>query len=60
MGLHRLDGDEQLLGDLLVRVPAGDEAQDLALALGEAVEVLVYGRGVGRGERVQDEPGEAG
>ena len=36
--LDGLDRDEQLLGDLLVRVAAGDQPQDLAFALGELVE----------------------
>src|SRR6478672_2972748 len=30
VGLHGLDADEQLPGDLLVRVPPGDEAKHLA------------------------------
>ena len=59
MGLDRLHRDEQLLGDLLVGVAAGDQPQHLALALGEPVQVLVDRRGVGGGERVQHETGEA-
>ena len=59
----RLDGlrrDRELEGDLLVEVAAGDEAQDLALAQGELVELGV-GLGLGdlAGERVEDEAGEA-
>jgi hypothetical protein len=60
MGLDRLHRDEQLLGDLLVGVAPRDEAQHLALALGEAVEVLVDRRGVGRREGVEDEAGQPG
>src|SRR3990170_2911460 len=55
--LDRLDRDEQLLGDLLVRVAAGDQPHHLAFALGEPVEVLVDVGHVDRaGERVQHEP----
>ena len=35
MGLDGLDRDEQLAGDLLVGVAAGDQPQHLALALGD-------------------------
>src|SRR5690625_3932428 len=41
MGLDGLDRDEQLFGDLLVRVPARDQPHHLALAYGQPVEVLV-------------------
>ena len=37
--LDGVDADDELLGDLAVRVAAGDEAEDLALAVGEAVVV---------------------
>src|SRR5690606_40932811 len=60
VGLHCLDGDEQLLGDLLVRVAAGDQPQHLALALRQRVELRVDGGRLGGGEGVEDEPGQAG
>ena len=42
--LHRLLRQEQLVGDLAVRAPLGEEMQDLALLLGERAESLVLGR----------------
>ena len=39
MRFHRLRGDGELAGDLLVGVPTRDVAQHLALARGEQVEV---------------------
>src|SRR3954470_11891930 len=54
--LHRLHADEQLLGDLLVGVAAGDQPEHLAFPGGELVELRVaLGRRVRR-ERVQHEP----
>ena len=35
VGLHRVDGQEALVGDLLVAEPQGQQAQDLGLARGE-------------------------
>ena len=60
MGLDGLDGDEELLGDLLVLVAPGDEAHDLALAGRQAVELLVDLGDLARGrtERVEDEAGQ--
>ena len=59
VGLDGLDRDEQLLGDLLVGVAAGDQPHHLALALGEPVEVLVDGGDLDRaGEGVEDEAGQ--
>ena len=59
VGLDGLDRDEQLLGDLLVGVAAGDQPHHLALALGEPVEVLVDGGHLDRaGERVEHEAGQ--
>ena len=55
MGLDGLDADLEPMGDLLVHVAAGDEAQDLALAVGELVERRVGGGRRGAGERVEDE-----
>src|SRR5699024_2828147 len=57
--LDGLDGDEQLLGHFLVGVATGDVTQDLTFALGEAVQFGVDRWGIGRGERVQDETGQA-
>jgi hypothetical protein len=59
MRLHRLDRDEQLLGDLLVGVSAGDQPHHLPLPLGQPVQVLVDLRHLDRaGERVEDESGQ--
>jgi drug/metabolite transporter (DMT)-like permease len=57
MRLDGLDRDEQLRGDLLVGVPAGQQPQHVALAGGEQVELGVADRGGARpvGERVEDE-----
>ena len=43
MGLDGLDGDEELAGHLLVRVPPRDQPQHLALADRQPVQVLVDG-----------------
>ena len=57
MVLDRGDGDEQLLGDLLVGAPRGDELDDLALARGDAVAFQAGGLG-GRAERLEaQDPG---
>jgi hypothetical protein len=40
VGLHRLDAQEQLLGDRAVRLPGGRELTDLALAGGERRHAL--------------------
>src|SRR5262245_49117997 len=58
VGLDRLHRDEQLLGDLFVRVAARDQPHDLALALGQAVEFLVDRWYVGRGEGIENEAGK--
>ena len=50
----------ELAGHLLVRVAAGDQAQHLALAGRELVELGVDGRGHRAGERVEHEAGEPG
>src|SRR6476620_4306747 len=57
VGLDGLDGDEELLRDLLVLVAARDEAHHLALARREAVELLVDLGDLTsrRAERVEDE-----
>src|SRR4051794_37292768 len=39
--LHRLVGDEQLLGDVAVRAPTGEQVEDLALAPRERAEPLL-------------------
>ena len=46
-------------GDLLVRVAPGDQAQHLALAGGEPVELGIDRRRLVAGEGVEHEPGEA-
>jgi hypothetical protein len=58
VGLDGLEADEQLGGDLLVRVAAREQPQHLALARGEPVELLVRHRRLGP-ERVEHEPREA-
>jgi hypothetical protein len=47
MRLVRPDRDEELLGDLLVRVSQRQQRQDLALALGERIVVRAPGRRLG-------------
>ena len=60
-GLDGLDGDEELLGDLLVLVAARDEAHHLTLPGREPVELLVDLGDLagGRAEGIEDEAGEA-
>src|SRR5690606_31141426 len=58
MRLDRLHRDEQLLGDLFVGVPTSDQPKDLALTLGQPVQVVVDARGFGPGEGVEDESGQ--
>src|SRR6185503_9886080 len=43
VGLHRLQADEQLGGDLLVRLPVHDEPRHLQLPLAQLAERLVRG-----------------
>ena len=59
MGLDGLHRQVQARGHLLVRVATGDQAQDLALAHGQLVE-LGIGDGQLAREGVEHEPGEAG
>jgi hypothetical protein len=44
VAFHRLDGDVQLAGDLLVGVALGDQPEHLAFAAGQLVEFGVEGR----------------
>jgi hypothetical protein len=37
VGAHRLDADVQLLGDVVERLTAADAAEDVQLAVGEAI-----------------------
>ena len=57
MALHRLHGQVEARGNLLVAVPARDQLQDLSLAGGEKVELRV-GRNVTRPEGIEHEAGE--
>jgi hypothetical protein len=58
MGLDGAQREEQLGGDLGVRVPAGDEAQDVGLAVGEPIGQS--GRGLGVTRRILDTLTSAG
>ncbi len=58
--LDRLDRDEQVRGDLLVGVAAGEQPEHVALPVGELVELGVGRRRLRAGERVQHEPGQPG
>ena len=61
VGLHRVDAQEEALGDLVVAAAGGDELEHLELALGEPVRparrrrlgqrARTAGRGSGRGDR---------
>src|SRR6185436_7903050 len=49
VGLDRADAEEELSGDLLIRVPECDQPEDLTLALGQVVLRLAHDEA--RGER---------
>src|SRR4029078_4457862 len=42
VGLDRADAEEELSGDLLIRVPECDQPEDLTLALGQVVLRLAH------------------
>ena len=50
MGLHRLLGEEQVLSDLTIHEPVGDELEDLDLAGGRFLFELSEGRRGGEGD----------
>ena len=50
VGLHRLLGEEQVLSDLTIDEPVGDELEDLDLAGGRLLLELSEGRRRGEGD----------
>ena len=57
--LNGFDGDEQVVGDFLVRVAASDKAHDLLLARGQQIQLRVGRRDLPCPEGVQHETGQA-
>src|SRR5262245_8492163 len=60
VGLHRLDADIQLGGDLVVGAPGGDESQHVDLAGGELGDAIVAGARADTDELVDEATRDVG